>query len=214
MPPKEAQAKAHVSARGLKRARAAAEPQGPVHAEDVERLVLEGKRSWLYNHFHLRKECEVGWEKIFFCNVCCSGKRGTVDAKEGKIYLKNAAMNPMQRHLEKHGISKATVAEQSGQPSILSHMKHPKSRNEKLLDFFAERVLVKHGQPVSLYEHEGFREFCHELDARFHFCSRKKMSSKVLPRVLDHLEEDGQSCPESVEQIGFGNRLNMFKPNV
>ena len=37
MPPKEAQAKAHVSARGLKRAREAAEPQGPVHAEDVER---------------------------------------------------------------------------------------------------------------------------------------------------------------------------------
>ena len=53
MPSKEAQAKAHVSARGLKRAREAAEPQGPVHAEDVERLVLEGKRSWLYNHFHL-----------------------------------------------------------------------------------------------------------------------------------------------------------------
>ena len=118
---------------------------------------------------------------MFFCNVCCSGKRGTVDAKEGKIHVKNAAMNPTQRHLEKHGISKATVAEQSGQPSSLSHMKHLKSRNEKLLDFFAERVLVKHGQLVSLCEHEGFRESCRELDPRFHFCSRNKMSSKVPP---------------------------------
>jgi hypothetical protein len=72
-------------------------------------------------------------------------------------------------------------------------MKRPKSRNEKLLDFFAERILVKHGQPVSLCEHKGFREFCHKLDARFHFCSRKKMSPKVLPRVLDHLEEGGKA---------------------
>jgi hypothetical protein len=37
-------------------------------------------------------------------NHCCSGKKGTIDNSSGKITLKNAALNPLERHLKKaHG---------------------------------------------------------------------------------------------------------------
>ena len=123
-------------------AQAAEVSQAP-HSHDVDRYEPPG-RSWLWNHFHLRKAWTKEGKNTYYCNHCCAGRAGHVDSLDGKIELKNAALNPLERHLSKlHGVTKTSAAASPGQTLIRQHSKLPKAQNEKTPDAFAEDVLIE-----------------------------------------------------------------------
>ncbi|CAJ1401166.1 unnamed protein product [Effrenium voratum] len=179
-------------------AKASAGGGAQVHPSDVERHVPTG-RSWLWSCFHLRQPPSKNvTQNVYYCSVCNPGKEGQADVASGIFRLSSVALNPQitelkrhQIHLKSaHGIEAESPLESKKQPTIDVHCRHHKAKNEKLLDGFAEHVLIQDMLPISACESPGLVQFMSTLDPKFKICSRKKMRFKVLPRVLHGLEEE------------------------
>ncbi|CAE7694712.1 unnamed protein product, partial [Symbiodinium microadriaticum] len=171
------------------------------HEEDQTTVAPSG-RSWVYGYYNHRKDSnDVVQKDTYYCSRCVPGTRGSTDNPSGIIKLKSAALNPLARHLKAaHGIEGPGGPGEEGKNSpapsavspghIQAYSRLPKKINEDLLDSFARELLIRDLEPFNMCEHEGFRTFCQELNPRFQLCSRRKMSSKVVERVLTSFEEE------------------------